>query len=74
VKALIDDAAKVPVSVAATQAHGYALTARLEYAARMDDDDLLTLRCEECLTQLEVAGTTQHPYWFCPSCKVARLS
>jgi len=40
----------------------------------MDDADLVAPQCQECLTALEVAGTTQHPYWWCPSCKVARLS
>jgi transposase-like protein len=38
----------------------------------MDDVDLP--RCPECLVVLEVAGTVEHPYWLCPSCKVARLS
>jgi hypothetical protein len=28
----------------------------------------------QCLTSLEVAGTEDHPYWWCPWCKVARLS
>jgi tRNA(Ile2) C34 agmatinyltransferase TiaS len=37
-------------------------------------DELDQPRCPECLTTLEVAGTVTHPYWICPSCKVARLS
>lgn len=41
----------------------------------MDDDDLPDVpHCPECLTQLEVAGTEDHPYWWCPVCKVARLA
>jgi hypothetical protein len=42
-----------------------------------DDDDLpgvTTPNCEECLHPLEVAGTEAHPYWWCPECRVARLS
>jgi tRNA(Ile2) C34 agmatinyltransferase TiaS len=40
----------------------------------MDDLDVATPRCPDCLTALEVAGTLEHPYWFCPSCKAARVS
>jgi transposase-like protein len=40
----------------------------------MDDDDLVVPRCEKSLTALQVAGTERHPYWLCPSCKVARLA
>jgi hypothetical protein len=38
------------------------------------DDDAFTPNCVECLTQLEVAGTEKHPYWWCPLCKVVRLT
>ena len=37
-------------------------------------DDLGTPNCDECLTPLELAGTDDRPYWYCPSCKVARLT
>jgi predicted RNA-binding Zn-ribbon protein involved in translation (DUF1610 family) len=40
----------------------------------MDDVELVAPQCEECLTQLEVAGTVQRPYWLCPSCGEVRLS
>jgi hypothetical protein len=41
----------------------------------MDEDDLPeSPRCAECLTTLDVSGTEDHPYWWCPSGKVARLS
>jgi len=43
------------------------------YRAVMDDE-LDAPNCSECLTRLEVAGTETHPHWWCPSCKVARLS
>ena len=29
--------------------------------------------CPECTTHLELGGTDEHPYWFCPECHVARL-
>jgi hypothetical protein len=29
--------------------------------------------CPQCLTRLEVSGTEDHPYWWCPSSRVARL-
>lgn len=41
-----------------------------------DDEGLIDAaapNCEECLHPLEVAGTEAHPYWWCPSCRVARL-
>lgn len=37
-------------------------------------DDIESPNCPQCLTRLEIAGTEEHPYWFCPVCKVARLS
>lgn len=30
--------------------------------------------CPECLTPLEVAGTVEHPYWYCPVCRIARVN
>jgi len=30
--------------------------------------------CDTCLTTLEVAGTEQHPYWWCPTCRIAQLA
>lgn len=38
----------------------------------MDDDT--APNCPQCQTQLVVAGTEKHPYWFCPLRKVARLN
>jgi tRNA(Ile2) C34 agmatinyltransferase TiaS len=38
----------------------------------MVDDD--SPNCPECLIRLEVAGTERNPYWWCPECKVARLT
>jgi hypothetical protein len=40
----------------------------------MNDDDVASPRCDECLTPFEVAGTVQRPYRFCASCGVVRLS
>ena len=40
----------------------------------MTIEDLGTPNCEKCLTTLELAGTDERPYWFCPSCKVAHLT
>jgi len=37
-------------------------------------DGLDTPNCEVCLARLWPAGSDEHPYWWCPSCKVARLS
>jgi formamidopyrimidine-DNA glycosylase len=37
-------------------------------------DDVIAPNCTDCLTPLEAAGTERHPYWWCPVCKVARLS
>jgi len=37
------------------------------------DDDAATPNCQSCLTPLEVAGTVEHPYWWCPSCRIAVL-
>jgi hypothetical protein len=51
--------------------------ATIEHHIDMPDDELAGLTpptCEECLHALEVAGTEAHPYWWCPECKVARLS
>lgn len=36
-------------------------------------DDVDQPLCPDCLVVLEVAGTETHPYWWCPSCRVARL-
>ena len=36
--------------------------------------DVDTPNCEQRLTRLEVMGTEDHPYRWCPSCKVAHLS
>jgi hypothetical protein len=38
------------------------------------DDGLSTPNCGECLTRLLLAGSDEHPYWWCPVCKVARLN
>lgn len=39
------------------------------------DDELRTAlpKCRECMAQLDVAGDEQHPFWWCPSCRVAVL-
>lgn len=37
-------------------------------------DDIAAPNCAECLTQLEVAGSADHPYWWCRECRVARLT
>ncbi len=37
-------------------------------------DEVIAPNCPECLAALEVLGTVEHPYWWCPVCKVARLS
>lgn len=29
--------------------------------------------CPACLKSCEVAGTPEHPYWICPSCKIPIL-
>jgi len=36
--------------------------------ASMHDDSPY---CPTCLTSLTVEGTLEHPYWFCPTCRVA---
>jgi len=30
--------------------------------------------CDVCLEPLELSGTTESPYWYCTSSKVARLT
>jgi len=30
--------------------------------------------CNDCLEPLKLSGTAESPYWYCPSCKVARLT
>lgn len=30
--------------------------------------------CKTCLHGLEIAGTTAHPYWYCPHCHISALS
>ena len=45
----------------------------------MQNDDLGvensgTPNCDVCLKMLELSGTDERPYWYCPSCKVARLT
>jgi hypothetical protein len=44
------------------------------YGLRMENDGIGTPNCPECLTMLWPAGSDEHPYFWCPTCKVARLS
>jgi formamidopyrimidine-DNA glycosylase len=37
-------------------------------------DEIGTPNCPECLSVLQVAGTAQRPYFWCPVCRVARLT
>ncbi len=37
-------------------------------------DDLDVPNCPDCLARLEVAGTVEHPYWWCPMCAIVKLS
>ncbi|WP_166878723.1 hypothetical protein [Salinibacterium sp. ZJ450] len=30
--------------------------------------------CATCLQPLDIAGTEEHRYWWCPRCRVAALS
>jgi hypothetical protein len=39
-----------------------------------DELDNATPNCPECFTPLEVAGTVEHPFWWCPVCRVARVN
>ncbi|MFP7833151.1 hypothetical protein [Marisediminicola sp. LYQ134] len=40
----------------------------------MTEDGIETPNCERCLTRLDLIGNTEHPYYWCPSCKVAHLT
>lgn len=42
-----------------------------------DGDDFASFEdpnCTRCLVRLDLAGTTEHPYWICPACRTAQLS
>jgi hypothetical protein len=53
---------------------GSLLLARAVEYIRGMDDGLTTPNCPACLTHLWAAGSDEKPYWWCPICKVARLT
>ena len=70
---------KYTLLACALKAHIGTVTLSTANLPGMDHDELGVENlgvpnCDVCLEPLELSGTTESPYWYCTSCKVARLT